>query len=135
MEQSSGKLSASQVEKITADIRSFQERTLNAMLKHDTRGIETVFSEAFSTAGGDWQFESREALLRAVSSGEYKYDSIKSEIKKVRVPSSNLVIVDDRRSVRATIKGEAFSADFNNKAVYALEPDGWRVVLWAVNPC
>jgi len=132
MEQPSGKPSASEIERITSDIRTFQDRTLNAVLKHDPRGVESVFSEAFSTTGGDFQFESREALLRAISSGDYKYESIKSEIKAVKVPSSNLAIIEDRRSVRATIKGKPFAADFNNKAVYAREPEGWRVVLWAV---
>jgi hypothetical protein len=86
----------------------------------------------YGATGGDFHFTSRETLVRAITSGEYKYESIKSEIKDVKVPNANLAIVSDRRSVRATIKGKAFSADFDNKALYALEQGGWRAVLWAV---
>jgi hypothetical protein len=123
------------VEKITAEVRPVHERALQAVLNHNAKEVESHFSEAFSTAGGDFQFESREALVRAISSGEYKYKSIKSEIKHVKAPNSSIAIISDRRSVRATIKGKEFSADFNNKAVYALEQNGWRVVLWAVENC
>ena len=133
MAHSPKKVSSDRDRKISQQVRVAQETSLDAVRNHDRSAVEAMFSESFSTTGGDFQFESRDALVRAIDSGSYKYDSIKSKIRSIKLPKPDLAIVVDRRSVKATIKGERFSAEFDNTAVYAQEESGWRVLLWSVN--
>jgi hypothetical protein len=114
------------------EARAAHEQSIQAWLKHDPAHVEQVFSEHFSSAGGDWQFKSRQDAVHALKSGTHKYETIHSDVHAVTVASEHIAIVEDRRTVKATIHGKPFTSTFTNKSVLAKEGPNWKVVLWAV---
>jgi hypothetical protein len=125
--------------KLEKAVKDTHERSIEAILsynsKADTRAIEEEFSAAFRSAGGDWQFKSRDDLVRGLESGRLKYKSIRNNGAQVKLPTPNVAIVTGQRSVEAIIDGKEFSSTFENTAVYALEENKWKVLIWAVSAC
>jgi uncharacterized protein DUF4440 len=113
-------------------VRKVHDASIRAIVANDSRAVEEHFSEAFSSAGGDWQFESRDDFAGGIASGKLQYKSIENLEPKVRVAGANVAVVTGRRSVEAVINGEDFRSTFKNTAVYTLEDNQWKVLLWAV---
>lgn len=113
-------------------VRSLHEQSIKAVLSHDRKGIEEVFHPDFRSAGGDYQFESRDDIARGVEDGTYKYTNIENRDQKVEFPAPNVAVVTGQRTVEGTIKGQDFKHTFHNTSIYTTEGNDWKVLLWAV---
>jgi len=121
-----------QIARIEKAVLETHERSINAMRKHDPSAVMEAFSPDFSSAGGDWQFTSRDEIVSGLESGKLQYKSITSEVTNIRIPSTRVAVVTHPRSVEAIIDGMEFSSNFTTTAVYVRERGDWRVILWAV---
>jgi uncharacterized protein (TIGR02246 family) len=113
-------------------VRSLHDRSVKAVLGHDRKAVEEVFHPDFRSAGGDFQFDSREDIARGIEDGTYKYRHIENRNQKVEFPAPNIAVVTGERTVEGTIKGDEFSSTFHNTAVYTRDDNEWKVLLWAV---
>jgi hypothetical protein len=125
-------LTKEHVQQLRGEAQATHEHSIRGFLSRDPVGIEEHFSEHFSSAGGDWQFKSRDDVMHALKSGNFRYETIKSDVDTVTIASENVAIVEDRRTVKATINGKPFTSTFTNKSVLAKEGPNWKVLLWAV---
>lgn len=129
------RLDAKMIDEIKGLVHASVDRSTKAMLAHKADAVAEEFSEKFSSEGGDFTFESRSAIVDGLNSGSLKYESIKSDIKKVDVVAPNMAVVTGTRTVKGVIKGDKFEATFPFKAVHAFEGGKWKVALWAVGQC
>jgi len=126
-------MTAEAVKEITRLATASIEHSTKALLSHNSDAIKEEFSAGFSMAGGDWRVSSRDELIKKISSGHLKYESIKTEVEHITVPTNSVAIVSGNRSVKAVVDGKDFASTFPFKAVHALEGGRWRTVLLAVN--
>ncbi|NBD08426.1 MULTISPECIES: nuclear transport factor 2 family protein [Corallococcus] len=127
--------SAHEVVLSEADVLKAQTRSTEALVKGDVDAVAQEFSADFSSAGGDFQFKSRDELIRGLKEGNLYYEAIRSEVESVKFTTNTSAVVTGKRTVKAFISGKPFESTFSYKAVYALNQDRWTLVLWAVNPC
>lgn len=129
-------LTPERIAEIRTQVTAAQERSTKALLDGDANAINDTFSAGFSTAGGNYQIESRDALARGIQGGKTKFESITTEISDVKVPTANTALVTGKRTVRGTVNGESQNYTYDLKGVYVLEQGKWKALLWSVvNPC
>jgi hypothetical protein len=125
-------LSSEHVREIKAVAQRLLKHSTETLISQQIDALEAQFSTNFTVSGGDWKFSGRDDLLKKVSSGDVKYDYIKTDVERIDVPNEQIAIVSGTRSVKAVIDGKDFASTFPFVAVHALEGGEWRVALWAV---
>jgi hypothetical protein len=129
------KLTAAKIADVNKRISSAHDVTAKAIVDGDPRAIQKILATGFSTSGDAFSFDSRDAFINAIKSGEFKFQSIKTEVKDVKVPNATTAIVTAQRSVKGVAKGKEFTNDYQLKAVYTLEDGEWKALLWTASAC
>lgn len=119
--------------KAVTEVVDLERRKSEAEMRRDIAAVDNVVANDYIQVFGSGEPGNKQTLLGMLRSPDFILHGLDSELEETRA-YSNVVILLDRTTIRATFQGQDVSGQFRFIRVYANHDNKWQCVVVQASP-